>query len=216
MKFNEKQLKAIRGLADNRDVLVIQGRNSQGLPFSIEGCVYILIDDEGNPYMPNDGFMFFQGQVCADNSEMFVKLHTHSVEPKNGALFVERAQLKNTGEVLFENPDVEKMVQEAIAYKKELDKKNDEFISKYLVAKKQEEDESVVEEWKSELIGKPVIYNRDGKESKGVVLSADKYGVEITTGVLRFSCPILDISEIKIDETVVDNLQAYTSSDQMI
>ncbi len=216
MRFNEKELKGIRNLADNRDVLIVQGKNSQGIPFTMEGCVYLLIDEDGKPYMPDDGFMFFQGQLNLKNLEMFTRLITHRDSPILDGLFVEKAQLKNSGEIIFENPDVDSMVQSAIAYRKELDKRDDEFLGRYITVKDKKENEELdaIEEWQKELIGKPVIYNYNGLK-KGVVLSVNAGGFEITTGSVRHHCSVLE-GEIKVDDTVAANLEAYASSDQMI
>ena len=111
MKFNEHDLKVFSQIADNRDIVIVEGLNGIGQKFKTIGCFMPTKTAMNNYYyILEDGFALFQGQYDDKGEMQYCAFH---INPNNqnvskDCLFVDTIKTRD-GRIIYKHPNFQKI-----------------------------------------------------------------------------------------------------------
>ena len=192
MEFNKHDLNVFHNLADNRDIIVVEGKNGLGQKFKTIGCIMPDKNSFGEYiYIQEQGFALFQGEHNDKGEKQYCAFFICPDYNKSTSdcLFVETIKNRD-GSIIYKNPDFRRVQSFGLYNKITLPKEFDYTPSR-------------IHNTLLMHIGKPMTYK---KENGTLTSLITKNGVTFAT----FS------TGTKIIEGIVEPFEVHTSNNAKI
>jgi len=213
MKLSQENIKALHDCAENKQRIVVSGKNALGQKFTTEGFILPGITNKGQPnWVSECGFGLFVGQTrqncIGETDELFVPLYSYAKNDEYDCdtLYIQNVVLKSDGTVVYTNPDFDAIITTSLAVQ--------EAKAKWFKTPLNEYGQKL-----TTLIGKPVVYvgGRDVERVviKNVYMLTGFASADTTDGYIYGALPYLTEGEIKLDKKAYETLDQYGANAQL-
>ncbi|MBR2969755.1 MAG: hypothetical protein IKC49_01735 [Clostridia bacterium] len=210
MKLSQENIKALHDCAENKQRLVVSGKNALGQKFTTEGIILPGITHDGQPkWVSECGFGLFVGQTkknsLGETVKLFVPLYSYAKNDEYDCdtLYIQNVVSKADGTIVYTNPDFDAIITTSLAVQEAKP-----HTAKWFNIPLNEYAQKL-----TTLIGKPVIYvsGRDNERVviKNVHMINCSACADTTDGYLYRGLPHLTEGEIKLDKKAYETLEKY-------
>lgn len=111
MKFNKYDLSKFANMAENREIVIIEGKNGMGQKFKTMGCFMTDKNEMGDYlYIQDQSFALFQGEYNKNGEKQYCAFH---IDPDiqymtSDCLFVDTIKTRN-GQIVYKNPNFQRV-----------------------------------------------------------------------------------------------------------
>ena len=122
MKLSQENIKALHDCAENKQRLVVSGKNALGQKFTTEGIILPGITHDGQPkWVSECGFGLFVGQTkknsLGETVKLFVPLYSYAKNDEYDCdtLYIQNVVSKADGTIVYTNPDFDAIITTSLA-----------------------------------------------------------------------------------------------------
>lgn len=199
MEFNNHDLKTFYQLAENREIMIVEGKNGLGQKYKTAGCFMADKNAMGEYiYIQRTGFALFQGEYNEKGEKQYCAFH---IEPNDDyttkdCLFVDTIKSRD-GKIIYKHPNFQRVQ----AYG---------FYNKIILPNEFDYTPSRIHNTLLMHIGKPMTYKRNTGTLMSLLTKNDVTFAVFSTGTKQIE-GIVEPFEVHSSNNARKNLKDYSN-----